>query len=129
MNFICYIDKEIYKCITKDIITDEVIITDERIEHIKERHPQNYELYKDCLSEIIMNPDYILEANKPKTAFVLKSFDIKGTKFQLILRLSTTSDSRKYKNSVITFLEISEKKWEKYLRNKKILYSSENAKV
>lgn len=28
------IDREIYKCITEDIVTDEVIITDERIEHI-----------------------------------------------------------------------------------------------
>lgn len=29
------IDQEIYQCITNDIVTDEVIITDERIEHIK----------------------------------------------------------------------------------------------
>lgn len=37
------IDKNIYKCITTDIVTDEVIITDERIQHIKERHPNDYE--------------------------------------------------------------------------------------
>ena len=39
------IDQEIYQCITNDIVTDEVIITDERIEHIKERHPNDYERF------------------------------------------------------------------------------------
>ena len=35
MHLIGKIDKNIYKCITEDIVTDEVIITDERIRHIK----------------------------------------------------------------------------------------------
>lgn len=35
MHTVGKIDREIYKCITKDIVTDEVIITDERIGHIK----------------------------------------------------------------------------------------------
>ena len=39
------IDKNIYKCITEDIITDEVIITDERIQHIRKRHPNDYERF------------------------------------------------------------------------------------
>ena len=30
------IDREIYKCITEDIRTDEVIITDNQIQHIKD---------------------------------------------------------------------------------------------
>ena len=36
------IDIEIYKCVAEDIVTDEVIITDERIQHIKSRHPDDY---------------------------------------------------------------------------------------
>ena len=44
------IDIEIYKCVAEDIVTDEVIITDERIQHIKSRHPDDYEKYcKYCL--------------------------------------------------------------------------------
>lgn len=46
--------------------------------------------------------------------------------FQLILRLKTSSDPQNYKNSIITFLKIDQRKWEKYLRNKKILYSRES---
>ena len=43
MRYVGKIDKEKYRCITEDIVTDEVIITDERIGHIKERHPNDYE--------------------------------------------------------------------------------------
>ena len=119
------IDKDIYKCITEDIVTDEVIITDNQIQHIKERHPDDYERFSSYLSEIIADPDYILEANKPNTAFVLKQIEKDGVNFQLILRLQTSQDPKGYKNSIITFLKIEQRKWDKYLRNKKILYSRE----
>lgn len=116
------IDKKIYKCIVDDIMTDEVIITEERISHIRERHPNDYELYRNYLKIAVLEPDYILEGNKPNTAFILKSMEIKDKNIQLILRLATSKDSPELKNSIITFLAVSDKKWNKYLRNKKILY-------
>lgn len=116
------IDIEKYKCITEDIQTDEVIITDRQIEHIKERHPDDYERYFSYAKEIVQNPDYILEANKPNTAFILKHIEDNGKNYQLILRLKTSQDPNEYKNSIITFLKVDDKKWAKYLRNKKILY-------
>ena len=36
------INQKIYKCIIEDIITEEVIITDNQIQHIKDRHPEAY---------------------------------------------------------------------------------------
>lgn len=66
------IDKNIYKCVDEDIATDEVIITDERIAHIKERHPNDYERFYSYIPEIISNPDYIIETTKPNTAVILK---------------------------------------------------------
>ena len=36
------INQKIYKCITEDIITEEVIIIDNQIQHIKDRHPEAY---------------------------------------------------------------------------------------
>ena len=79
------IDIEIYKCVTEDIQTDEVIITERQIEHIKERHPSDYERYFSYAQEIIREPDYILEANKPNTAFVLKLLLITGKTISLYL--------------------------------------------
>lgn len=122
MHIIGKINIEIYKCITEDICTDEVIITDEQIEHIKERHPNDYERYFGYAKQIISDPDYILEANKPKTAFILKHITSNGKSYQLILRLKTSEDPRSFKNSVITFLKVDEKRYRRYLRTKKILY-------
>lgn len=59
------------------------------------------------------------------TAFVLKQIQYDRIMLQLILRLQTSLDSAEYKNSIITFFKIETKKWEKYLRNKKILYRKE----
>ena len=44
MVTIGHIDRELYRCVAEDITTDEVIITEEQIQHIKERHPGVYEL-------------------------------------------------------------------------------------
>ena len=123
MHVICKIDRSIYSVVTPQILTDEVVLTDEQLAHIKERHPQDYECYAPYLPELLMRPDFILEANRPHTALVLKEFHVDGVRFQLILRLVTVNDPKGYSNSIITFLKISEKKWNKYLRNKKILYS------
>lgn len=119
------IDREIYKCITDDIVTDEVIITDNQIKHIKERHPNDYERFSQYFKEIVEKPDYILEANKPNTALILKEI-IRGNEvFKTVLRLVTSNDNPEYKNSVITFMKIDLKEWKRLLRNKKILYKRE----
>ncbi len=125
MYLVGKIDIEIYNCITKDITTDEVIITDERIQHIKEHHPNNYEQYYSYMRSIIENPEYIIEANKPNTALILKSFSNGNETFKTVLRLITSSDNSKFKNSIITFRKINEKEWNRLLKNKKILYKSE----
>jgi hypothetical protein len=123
--YIGKLDREIYKCVTKDITTDDVIITDTQVKHIKERHPNDYERYFKYANEIIKNPDYILEANKSDTAFLLKHIEDNNKNYQLILRLKTSKDPAEYKNSVITFLKVEEKRYRRYLRTKKILYKSE----
>lgn len=119
------INREIFKCITEDIRTDEVIITDERIRHVKERHPDDYERFCSYIPQIIETPDYIIKANKPNTATILKEIIEDGKKFQLVLRIKTSEDDPAFKNSVITFLNINERTWNKYLRNKEILYKRE----
>ena len=119
------INRDIYKCITEDIVTDEVIITDERIQHIKERHPNDYERFYSYIPEIINDPDFIIEANKPNTAVVLKEIEERGEKFKLILRIKVQGDPEEYKNSIMTFWRIGETTWRKTLKNKTALYKKE----
>ncbi len=125
MHYIGKIDKNIYKCITEDIRTDEVIITDTQIQHIKDRHPTDYEKYFKYAEEIVMFPDYIIEANKPYTALILKEIQTENEKFKTVLRLATSIDSPEYKNSIITFMKIDDREWKRIIKNKKTLYKSE----
>lgn len=125
MDKICDLDVEKYRCVSPDIRTSEVILTDERILHIKERHPGDYQRYAGIFAEIIKSPDYILQANKPNTAFLLKEIAHEAERFQMILRLAVSDDPEDYKNSIITFLKVEEKRYLRYLRTKKILYKAE----
>jgi hypothetical protein len=88
MHIVGRIDRKIYECITDDITTDEVIITEERIQHIVERHPNDYEQYYAYLKTVVEAPDYIIEANKPNTALILKEIiESDERQFKTILRL------------------------------------------
>lgn len=119
------IKKEIYSCITEDIKTDEVIITEERIQHIRDRHPKDYERYCGYLTQIVEEPQYIVETSKPNTALILREFK-QGTEiFKTVMRLKTSTDNLTYKNSIITFMRINEKEWNRLLKNKRILYKKE----
>ena len=76
LHYIGKIDKRIYSCITEDIRTDEVIITDNRIQHIIERRGQEfYDKYKNVFSEIISDPDYVFKDKMPNTAIAAKTFE------------------------------------------------------
>ena len=122
MHIIGKINPKIYNCITTDIISDNVIITDNQIQHIKERHPNDYEQYSILLPEIIQNPQYIIEASKPYTALILRSFPSNNLFFKTVLRLATIHDNPNYNNSIITFMKIDEKEFSRLIKNKKILY-------
>lgn len=125
VHFIGKINQDIYRCVTENIRTDEVIITDNQIQHIKERHPNDYERFSEYLSKIVEAPDYIIESPKPNTALVLKEIIQEGDRFKTVVRLVVAGDNPEYKNSIITFMKIDMKEWNRLLRNKKILYKRE----
>ena len=93
-----------------------------QIKHIKERHPNDYERFADYFKLVLTEPDYILRANKLNTAMVLKEIEENGDKVKLILRLQTSTDPEGFKNSIITFQKVQEKRYNRYLRNAEILY-------
>ena len=125
MQKIGNIDIEKFRVVSPNIRTGEVVITDERIAHIKEHHPNDFERYSGYIVKMLSHPQYILDDPVPDTAVILQEFWENNEHFRLILKLAVTESAPGRKNSVITFLKISEKKFRKYLRNKKILYKSE----
>ena len=118
-------DMELCKKIFPFVATDEVVITQERIEHIKSRHPGVYEHYHTYMRSIVEDPAYILEDNKPNTIALLGIYTDEGRQFMLIVRLHTAADPEGYTNSIITFMRLSKKRCDEYIANKKVLYKRE----
>ena len=119
------LDWEIYDCISRDHVTDEVIITEEQMVHIRERHPEAYIDTMHYVRDILDNPDYIFRDKRPNTGLVVKKIQNDGNSSLLVLKIVTSDDKKDYKNSVITSLKITEKRLNNYLRNKDIIYKKE----
>ena len=93
------------------IITEKVIITDERLEHIKEHHPElEYKEIKSIKS-VIENPDFIFEDRKNiDTILLVKKINMFNKHSRIVVKLNTRTDIQDKFNSVISFWQISEKK-------------------
>ena len=109
IHYVGTLDRTIYSVVMADIQTDSVIITDTQIAHIKERHPDDYLLLLAYGHDMIASLDYIVEANLPYSAMVLKEVEFGGKKLKLILRLKTTADPADFQNSIISFQRIRDK--------------------
>ena len=124
VQFVTILDVEKYKCISRELSTPKVIVTDTQIEHIRQRHPETFEDFQKYAKQIVDDPDYILE-NRPNTGLLLKAIEQEGKQFQLVLRLSVPTDPKEYVNSIITFTRVREKEWRRLIKNKKVLYKKE----
>ena len=120
------IDIDKYKGIVSgQILSDEVIITDNQIEHIIERRgKQFYDEFKSCFEEIVADPDYIFKDAKENTAFVSKEYNHKGKVVNVVLRLVVEGDNPNYKNSIITAIGENKKRFAQRLRNNTPLYKT-----
>ena len=118
------IDIDKYKNVTdKRILTNEVIITDNRIEHIIQRRGESfYDEYHEYFEQIVKDPDYIFKDIKEDTAIVSKSFIHKGKIVNLVLRLVVEGDDPTFKNSIITAVGENEKRFAQRLRNNDPIY-------
>ena len=106
------------------IITDEVILTYERHEHILEKHKKDFELYSYCMKEIIERPDYILEDTKNDNT-IMSIKHIKNTNINIIIRLAIENNEKHSKNSIMTFYRIRDKNLKKLMKKYKTIYKDE----
>lgn len=111
---------QLFEEIGEHLITDEVIFTYERMNHVETRRVQLFNEVKDILPEIVYNPDYIYKDwnNRDNTLVLIKSLDEK-LNLNVILRIAILDDERHTKNSIITMIKIGNKTFNKIKRNKK----------
>ena len=123
MQYIGQLDKNKLGRYKDKIKTLDVIITNERIEHINKRHPGDYEKYIIYLSNCIKNPDYILEDKDNKDTIIIVK-RIENKRIHIVIKLQTNNrDINKY-NSIITYWQIRERSYKSTIKNNKIIYEN-----
>lgn len=123
---LCSLDIELYKCISADIDTDKVVLTDNQLIHMADRHPEAYDDVLIELKETILDPDYIICDKKHKdTGLVIRKIpsesELNSHTF-IVLRICTDSNNGELANSIISGWTINDKRLQNYLRNKPVLY-------
>lgn len=102
------------------IITDDVILTDERLyNHILVYHKKEYEQLKRYIANIINEPDYIIEDNRHEDTMIylkeIKELDKKG---RVVIKLALGKDEEHNKNSIITLMKLNDRTWEQTIKNR-----------
>lgn len=101
--------------------TDEVIVTSERIEHIKIHHPQDFDLFEKFGKEAVIFPDIIIKDFKHTgTVFMVKK--LPDINLNVVVRLALDTDKEGLKNSVMTFYRLRNRNLKKLIAKNKILY-------
>ena len=105
---------------------NEVILRDERLEHIKERHPEVVDILKNNYIEAVNNPDYVLKDSKnDNTIWNIKKIEEKNINIVIKLSVLKENEHKRYLNSTITAHEIKTSRLNKYLEKQKQLYKKD----
>lgn len=124
MQYIGKLDKEKLGKYRNKIKTDDVILTEERIEHIYSNHPKDYKRIIDNIKRVVLNPREILEDNKNiDTIFFIDKLD--KSNLNVIVKLNTTNDEKHPQNSIMTAWIIRDSNLKKLRQNNKTIYKSE----
>ena len=104
--------------------TEEVVVTEERLEHIRLRHPEDFALFQEYGKQAIEDPDIIAKDEKHEnTVFVIRQ--LPETNLNVVVRLVLDTDEPNYKNSVITFYRLRHRNLKKLLERNPVLYKKE----
>ena len=105
------------------VTCEEVILTDERKQHIIDKHKEHYDLFLDYLPDIIYNPDYILEDTKNENTIILLKEVIEDNKrIKVIIKLAVENTKNRRFNSIITYWNIRQRDYNKTIAKGKIIY-------
>ena len=84
-----------------------------------------YQKYGGEFGNIVSEPDYIFKDSKENTALACKKF-IEDSKYvNVAVRIAVSTDNPEYKNSIITAVGESEKRFAQRLRNNSSIYKKE----
>ena len=101
-----------------------VELTEERLEHIRQHHPDDFTVCVQYIDSVIENPDLILDDHKnPLTAMFIRSFEEIGVNVVIKLALSSDLDSRSF---IVTIHPVGARSIQKLEKKNKVVYKKLN---
>lgn len=94
------LNKNIYSSFIKNIRDDEVIITSERMEHVKIRRPEAYNSFISEIKNTINNPDYIFEDKNHQNTLLVTKKIYEDKNNILVLKVALNNTDKKH-NKII----------------------------
>ena len=102
-----------------------VELTEERLNHIREHHPSEFDQCVDYIDAVIEAPDLILDDHKnPLTAMFIRRFDEIGINIVIKLALNSRAEDRSF---IVTIHPVGERSIQKLAKKNKIVYKKTNA--
>ena len=125
MQYITKLDRNKLGEYGKMLITEEVILTDERLyEHILLFHEDEYKQLRPYIKNIIENPDYIVEDNRHMdTMIYLKQVKEIEKNGRVVIKLALGQDKEHNKNSIITMMKLNKRTWKQTIKNRELQFS------
>ncbi len=125
MQYITKLDRNKLGEYGKMLITEEVILTDERLyEHILLFHEDEYKQLRPYIKNIIENPDYIVEDNRHMdTMIYLKQVKEIEKNGRVVIKLALGQDKEHNKNSIITMMKLNKRTWKQTIKNRGLQFS------
>lgn len=87
-----YLNRKVIEILSLSVEPAKIFIGSDNIEHIKSKHPHDYETYFDEMPQILNSPDYVGINNKDSSIEYIKDFRINGEYVKVAVRATHTSN-------------------------------------
>lgn len=98
------------------LVNDDIVLTDERKEHIKERRKKDFDFVIDNIEQTIDDYDFLIK-DSDKTVMFVKMIDRHYNNLAVILSLNDAEIA----NSIVTGMKLSDKSLKRFLNSRKII--------
>lgn len=105
------------------VVSEDVILTNERSRHIYESHGLDYEKLMPFVPDSLLNPEHILEDWKnANTAFFVGKVD-KDIYINVVVKLEPFLNTKGMNNSIITFFPMGRKTLKRLMKKATLVYT------
>lgn len=124
MQYIGKLNKATLGIYAKKILTDDVVLTNERKLHILENHKNDYIEIIEHISNVVLNPCEILEDFKNvDTLFLIGNLE--KNHLNVVIKLNTTTNRKHPMNSIMTAWIVRDRNLRKLRQKNKTIYKHE----